>query len=468
MDRVDVTDPQPELLWRVVPAPVQEVIRIFRDYGQEAYLVGGCVRDILLGRRPEDWDVATDTTPDRVRKIFSATRPTGIAHGTVTVLHHGMAIEVTTYRIESDYTDFRHPDEVEFTGSIRADLSRRDFTVNALAMAEGGELLDHFGGLADLEKKLVRAVGEASERFREDALRMMRAIRFAAQLGFSIHGHTFAAIAENARLLRKVSAERVRDEFSKALMSAAPAYAVELFKESGLMQYFLPELLEGVGFQQNRHHRYTVWEHGLLALDHMAKNGPPSLVLRLAALLHDVAKPATLSVDEDGNRHFYHHETEGAKMVQDILRRLRFDNDTIHRVTHLVRHHLALHHYPDMTDAAIRRLIQRVGLENLDDLLYLRAADRAASGTKKGPISGGTQVLLRRIEKVITEDAAFGLKDLAADGHDVMEVGGIEPGPLVGRVLNQLLEEVLDDPKRNNREYLLSRIQSLVEELSQD
>jgi poly(A) polymerase/tRNA nucleotidyltransferase (CCA-adding enzyme) len=447
--------------WRHVPSPVREVLQKFWDSGLQAYLVGGCVRDLCLGKKPNDWDIATNALPERVQELFEHTRPTGIEHGTVTVICRSTPVEVTTYRVESEYSDFRRPDRVEFTGDIEADLARRDFTINALAMGREGELIDCFEGVRDLKRGLIRAVGSPAERFQEDALRMMRAVRFAAQLGFSIDGATFDAIRANCQLLQHVSVERIRDEFTKLLMSDSPAYAVELLKEGGLLQQFLPEILEGVCFKQNRHHKYNVWEHNLLALEHIANNAPQKLQLRLAALLHDVAKPRTLVVDEAGRRHFYHHETEGEKLTQKILRRLRYDNKTIKDVCHLVRHHLSLHHYPDMSDAAIRRLIRRVGLDYLDDLLYLRAADRAASGTKKGPISGGTQVLLQRIEKVLAEDAAFGLKDLAVDGHDVMEEAGLSPGPLVGSILEELLEEVLDEPEKNTREYLLERIAEL-------
>jgi len=454
------------ILLNQVPSPVRAVMRHFRKHGFEAYVVGGCVRDLCLGKTPKDWDLATNATPDVVQRLFRQTRPTGIKHGTVTVIYRGMPIEVTTYRIEKGYSDFRRPDQVEFTGEIRQDLARRDFTINALALSENGTLLDFFGGLDDLQAGIIRAVGDPAERFGEDALRMLRAVRFAAQLGFEIEPETFAAIRENAHLLVHVSAERIRDEFVRALLSPAPRYAVELLRETGLLAHFLPELLEGVDFEQNRHHRYSVWEHNLLALEHISQHAPAELHLRLAALLHDIAKPRTLTVDSEGRRHFYHHETEGARLAAEILRRLRFDNDTIKKVTHLIRHHLALHHYPEMTDAAIRRLIRRIGLENLDDLIYLRAADRAASGTKKGPISGGTRLLLERIEQVLAADAAFGLKDLAVNGHDVMAAAGIRPGPLVGKILNHLLEEVLDDPEKNTRTYLLPRIQQLAAELS--
>lgn len=445
---------------RLIPAQVQWVLGKLRAAQFEAYLVGGCVRDLLLGRPPGDWDIATAATPDQVQATFSRTRPTGIAHGTVTVLAGNRALEVTTFRTEGKYSDHRHPDWVRFTTAIEADLSRRDFTINAMALSEDGRLIDPFHGLRDLCRGVIRAVGNPEQRFKEDALRMLRAVRFSAQLGFRIDDATLAAIAKHAALLQHVSKERIRDEFSKLLLAPKPQAALNTLKDTGLLQQFLPELLEGVGVEQNIHHAYTVWEHNVRACE----EAPPVLHLRLAALLHDVAKPRCLTVDEHGGRHFYHHEVVGAQMANDILRRLRYDNDTRRRVVHLIRHHLALHHYPDMTDAAVRRLIRRIGLEHLDDLVQLRIADRKASGTKRSPLSRGATLLLRRIEKVLEEDAAFGLKDLAVNGHDVMRILQIPPGPKVGKVLNDLLEMVLEDPSLNDPQTL----EQIIREKYQD
>ncbi len=454
-----------ELIYKyIVPEQVKKAVRALKMAGHDAHIVGGPVRDILLGREPNDWDLATDALPGQVMEVFDHTVPTGVEHGTVTVIIDGFHIEVTTYRVESEYSDYRRPDEVDFVADLKDDLARRDFTFNAMALTPGGHVLDYFGGIEDLKRRLIRAVGDPLERFEEDPLRMMRAIRFAGELSYGIERETYEAIKLKAQLLPRISWERIRDEFSRCLLSPSPGYTVELFKETGLLEHFLPELLEGVEFKQNEHHRYTVWQHSLLAVEKV----PAKLHLRLATLLHDVAKPRCLTVDGQGKRHFYHHEIVGAEMAADILRRLRYDNDTIDLTCHLIRHHLALHHYPDMSDAAVRRLINRVGLENLDDLILLRYADRNASGTKKGPVSGGTKLLLERIERVLVEDAAFDLGDLAVDGHDVMEAADLEPGPLVGEILDRLLEMVLDNPDLNEPGVLKVKIQELAEKLKEN
>ncbi|QBS37181.1 HD domain-containing protein [Thermaerobacter sp. FW80] len=445
---------------RLVPAAVREVLARLHERGHAAFLVGGCVRDLLMARPPKDWDVATSARPEEVRRIFPRTIPTGIEHGTVTVRSRGLSVEVTTFRREAGYSDHRHPDRVEFTDDLRADLERRDLTINAMAVDAQGRLHDPLGGLADLEEGVVRAVGDPEARFREDALRLLRVVRFAARFGYRVERRTEAALARCAPLIRHVSWERIREEMSGLLVSPRPAWGLELLRTSGLLEPIWPELLEGVGVPQNVHHAYTVWEHNLLACQYT----PPVLRLRLAGLLHDVAKPRTVSVDERGQRHFYHHEVVGADMARGMLRRLRYDNDTVRHVAHLVRHHLALHHYPGMTDAAIRRLIQRIGFDYLEDLIILRVADRAASGTKRAPISRGALRLLTRMERILEQDAAFSLHDLAVDGHDVMAATGLGPGPAIGWILRQLLEEVLDDPSRNRRDWLMERAAALREE----
>lgn len=454
----------PAVRRRLIPAQVQWVLKRLRNAKFDAFLVGGCVRDLLLGRPPGDWDIATAATPEQVQAIFPRTRPTGIAHGTVTVLAGNRPLEVTTFRIEGEYSDHRRPDWVRFTTALEADLSRRDFTINAMALDVDGRVVDPFNGMADLIDGIVRAVGNPDQRFLEDALRMLRAIRFAAQLEFEIEAETLAAISRHAESLIHVSKERIRDEFNKLILAPKPRRALNLLKSTGLLAQFLPELLEGAGVEQNVHHAFTVWDHNVRACE----EAPPVLHLRLAALLHDVAKPRCLSVDKHGQRHFYHHEVVGAQMANDILRRLRYDNDTRRRVVHLIRHHLALHHYPDMTDAAVRRLIRRIGLENLEDLILLRIADRRASGTKRTPLSRGATLLLKRIEKVLQEDAAFGLKDLAINGHDVMETLNIPPGPMVGKILSELLEMVLEEPSLNDPDKLKKLAKEIFERLQHE
>lgn len=442
----------------VIPADVRSVLARFKEAGFDAFVVGGSVRDLLLGKPPKDWDITTDATPEQMMRTFPRTVPTGVKHGTVTILTAGRAVEATTYRVEAGYSDHRRPDQVKFVSDLRDDLARRDFTINAMALAANGRLVDHFGGLRDLEDRIIRAVGDPAERFEEDALRMLRAVRFAAQLGFDIEPATRAAIKPLAATLRHVSAERIRDEFAKAITSPNPVDALEALRETGLLAEFLPELLEGYGMEQNRHHRFTVWEHNLFAMASV----PPQLHLRLAALLHDVGKPRSLSTDGKGDRHFFNHEIIGADIAYRLLKRLRFDNATTLKATHLIRHHMTLHLNRDMKDSAIRRLINRVGLESMDDLIRLREADRAASGKKPGPVSAGTLELLRRIDRILKEDAAFSLKDMAVGGNDIMAATGIKPGPLVGKVLARLFEEVLDDPSLNDRDRLLARAGELV------
>jgi poly(A) polymerase/tRNA nucleotidyltransferase (CCA-adding enzyme) len=442
----------------LMPADVRSVLADLRKAGFAAYAVGGCVRDLLLGKTPKDWDVTTDARPEEMMRVFPRTVPTGIKHGTVTILTDGRAVEATTYRVEAGYSDHRRPDEVVFVRDLREDLARRDFTINAMALSVNGQLVDHFGGVRDLEQRIIRAVGDPSRRFEEDALRMLRAVRFAAQLDFAIEPATLTAISEHAADLAHVSTERIRDEFSKILVSPNAVATVELLRTTGLLAQFLPELLEGYGVEQNRHHAFTIWEHNLIAMG----TTPPRLYLRLAALLHDVGKARSLSVDERGDRHFFNHEIISADMAHRILKRLRYDNETSRKVVHLIRHHMTLHLNRDMKDSAIRRLVTRVGLENMDDLIRLREADRAASGKKPGPVSAGTMELLRRIDRILKEDAAFSLKDLAIDGNDIMAATGVKPGPLIGRVLNKLFEAVLDDPQLNEREWLLERARELV------
>ncbi|MFO7941625.1 MAG: HD domain-containing protein [Bacillota bacterium] len=464
------------LLWRrlwlrwfapsAIPEPVRRVLVGIEESGGEAVVVGGCVRDLLMGRIPDDWDVATSLAPQRVRRIFPRTVPTGIDHGTVTVLSGDYGVEVTTYRTEGEYTDRRRPDWVAFSTDLREDLARRDFTFNAMALTRTGRLIDPFGGLEDLARRRIVTVGAARDRFSEDALRMVRAVRFAAQLDVDLDREIREACSEMSELLDSVSRERIRSELDRILMSQNPARGVELLQSTGLLERFWPELTQGVGVDQNKHHAFTVWEHSLLALNAMGEMEGTDLALRLAALLHDVAKPDTLEVDAEGERHFHNHQVVGEAIARRLLRRLRYDKKTTQRVVHLIRHHMALHHYPQMKDSAIRRLINRVGLENIGDLVKLRVADRAGSGTKEKPLSKGTMHLLDRINRVLEEDAAFGLKDLAVDGTDVMRVTGLSTGPAVGRILETLLDEVLEDPSMNQKPVLERRIEELAEEES--
>ena len=447
---------------RAMPRHVRWVVTTLVGHGFRAHAVGGAVRDLLWGRRPADWDVATSAEPRYVLSVFPRAIPTGVRHGTVTVLcpapetSSPPQVDVTTYRAEGPYSDLRHPDSVRFGVSLAEDLGRRDFTVNALALGLEGRVTDPFGGRRDLVRRLIRCVGNPDERFAEDALRMMRAVRLCADLSFGLDRATAQAIRAHAALLPRIAVERVREEFDRCLVGPAPGRALELMRTLGLLGFVAPELLEGVGFEQNEHHAHTVWEH---TLETVAKV-PADLPLRLAAVLHDVAKPRTLSV-EDGRRHFLGHEKVGAELAAAILSRLRYDRATTDKVVHLVRHHMG-HWQPEMKDAAVRRLINRVGPENIPDLVALRRADRQAAGPQEGPTGLGTAALLVRIERLVREDQAFTIADLAITGEDVIRVARIPPGPQVGLILRRLLEEVLETPTLNESSRLEERVREMV------
>ena len=451
--------------------------------GNEAHIVGGCVRDLLLRELalsevegPKDWDIATGAKPEDIQKLF----PNSVYEnefGTVGVKTGSedptlAIIEITTFRKEEKYSDLRHPDKIEFTKTIEEDLARRDFTVNAIAIrcqttnasestnVQNCETIDPFNGQADLGAKLIRAVGEPEKRFSEDALRLMRAVRFASELGFAIEEKTAAAIKENAKLLNKIAKERVRDEFIKIIMSPekGPYSGILQLEKLGLLEYVIPELREGIGVTQNKHHIYTVWEHNLLALDYAA-NKNYSLEVRLASLLHDVGKPRSKE-GEGPNSTFYSHEIIGAKMTKAILTRLHFSNKIIEKVTHLVRTHLFYYNVGEVTPAGVRRFLARVGEENIEDLLKVREADRIGSGVPKA-FPYKLRHLKFMIERVKRDPISP--KMLAVKGDEVIKILSISPGPKIGWILGILLEEVLDDPTRNKREYLVSRIKYLGE-----
>lgn len=415
----------------------------------DAYLVGGCVRDHLLGRTPKDYDIATKALPGHVRRIFAKVIPTGERYGTVTVMVDDTAIEVTTYRTDGNYSDGRRPDVVTFGTSIEEDLSRRDFTVNAMAWSPVRGLVDPFGGLTDLQTGLIRAVGNPAERFQEDALRMLRAIRFATVLGrgFILDLHTGHQIQQNAPLIRNVSPERIREELNRILLSRNSHMGLTWLWAMGLLPEFMPELAKCRSFDQhNPHHFYDVFEH----IKRVVEAVPQVLHLRLAALLHDIAKPETFTMGEDGIGHFYGHDERGAQMAQDILERLKYDRATIDRVVHLVREHM----FPDNMGAkAIRRFIARVGADHIPDLLQLRLADIAGSGTEHD--TSHVQLIRTILEDMQEQGVADPTTALTVNGRDVMEVLGIGPGPRVGEVLRDLVEKITDQPELNHRWVLL-------------
>ena len=414
----------------------------------------------MRGAEVTDWDVGTSAPPGEVQALFPRTVPTGLKHGTVTVLldgggnGEGTAVEVTTFRVEVGYSDARHPDRVEFTGDLHADLERRDFTFNAIAWDPIGDVeIDPFGGRADLAAGLLRAVGDANERFQEDGLRPMRAARFAATLEVAIVPETFEAMSRARNQVARVAPERLRDELMKMLLAREPSRGFELLRRSAILGVVLPELERTVAVPQNRYHAYDVYYHTLYTCDAAPKEKPE---VRLAALFHDVGKPATRAEKADGDATFYNHQFESARLAERAMTRLRFSRDMIDRVCHLVRLHM-FDYRPEWSDAAVRRFLRAVSPENVADLFDLRIADNVGNGTKTGfPHYLGE--LSDRIDQILTSAQAFTLRDLAVDGRDVMRELKISAGPKIGVILDQLLEEVIEHPERNDRPYLLKRL----------
>lgn len=447
---------------------LKKIARIFREHGYSVYLVGGAVRDMLRGQQGHDWDLATDAAPQTVMSLFKKVIPTGIAHGTVTVIFEGAHIEVTTFRTESAYTDGRHPDAVHYAASIEEDLSRRDFTMNAIAASlDTGELIDPFDGQTAIKQKLIKTVGSAVERFSEDGLRPVRAIRFAAQLGFSIDSDTLAAIPHCLEKTAAISVERFRDEFSKMLAAPVPSEALKLLESTGILRIFIPDLAACRGVEQadfRGHHRFDVLDHLFYACD-----GAPasSLTLRLAALFHDVGKPRCRRVEyrtapdntEQPVYTFFQHEAVSARLARNILSALRFPNKLIDDVCHLIAEHM-FHYESNWTDAAVRRFIARVGPQYIDALFDLRIADvygmtASPPVLKEGVWSANLLELKDRIAHVMRNQDAFSLKDLAVNGRDLMALG-IPPGKHMGILLAELLNTVLEDPAQNTKEQLLT------------
>lgn len=439
-----------------LPAPVSALLQRLQGAGHQAYVVGGGVRDALLGRPVKEWDVCTSATPTQVSQIFPRVIPTGLKHGTVTVLIDSGPVEVTTLRLEDGYADGRHPDKVVFTDDLSLDLARRDFTVNAMAWDEKTSILhDPFEGRTDLTKKRLRTVGEAVKRLSEDGLRAMRAVRFAAQLEFTVDAEVLQAIRQVLPVVRKVAVERLRDEFMKLLSARRPSIGLRLMKETGLMEIVMPELLEGVGVEQNEYHAYDVFDHSLQACD-AAQDEPR---LRLAVLLHDIGKPRTRKYLKGAYR-FYGHDAVGAKMVDRMLERLRFSNDDRKHVVSLVEHHM-FYYREEWTDAAVRRFVRKIGEDNIDDLLALRVADEIGSGVN-APDYPRLEKLRSRLAQVKAQQAAISTRQLAINGNDIMREFGLKPGPMIGRILGDLLEKVLEDPSLNEREKLLAQARQLI------
>ena len=431
-----------------LPVDVANIIRILEEAGYEAYAVGGCVRDSILGREPSDWDITTSALPQQVKELFSHTIDTGLQHGTVTVMMHHVGYEVTTYRVDGEYEDSRHPKSVTFTRDLVEDLKRRDFTINAMAYNEDAGIVDVFGGVQDLENKIVRAVGDPKERFTEDALRMMRAVRFAAQLGYEIEENTKNAICEMADTLKKISAERIQVELVKLIVSSHPEH-MRLLYETGITKIILPQFDRMMETQQNNpHHCYSVGEHSIKAMKEIRADK----ALRLTMLFHDMGKPDTKTTDEQGIDHFHGHASLSQKYAEKSLKKLKFDNETLSTVSKLTY----WHDYKIQTNKkGVRRALNKIGEPLFLRLLEVKKADTMAQSSYKREQKLEEIKQVREIyEQIKKEGECFQLKDLAVTGQDLITLG-MKPGPEIGKMLNKLLDIVIDDPKKNKKETLL-------------
>lgn len=459
-----------------IPKELKQMNTIFKNAGYEAYLVGGAVRDVILKKEASDWDLATNAHPEDVKRLFKKVIPTGIAHGTVTVLFMNKEIEVTTYRADQGYSDGRHPDKITYAKTIEDDLSRRDFTMNAIAAnLNNGKLVDPFKGKKDIKKKIIRTVGNPKDRFLEDGLRPIRALRFASQLSFCIEKDTYKAIFEKEikDKIKSISIERFRDEFEKILKSEKPSIGLKLMEETGVLNLFIPELAECKNITQadsRGFHQFDILDHNIYACDGAPKN---KLNVRLAALFHDIGKKDTRteSFIENPNSaekllviHFLKHELKSEKITRNILFRLKFPNSIIDNVCHLVKEHM-FYYQSNWTDAAVRRFIVKIGAENFEDLFDLRIADIYGMNNQKVLSNSETiknlNELTERINKVTKENTALSLKDLKINGNDLIALG-VKPGKKIGIILNQLFQTVLDDPTQNNKEKLIEIASNLI------
>ncbi len=444
-----------------MPQGAKYIIKELTESGYEAYIVGGCVRDSILGRNPSDWDITTSARPEDVKKLFRRTIDTGIQHGTVTVMLKDESYEVTTYRIDGEYTDHRRPDAVTFTDNLSQDLMRRDFTINAMAYNDDKGVIDIYGGLEDLKSKKIRCVGEPDDRFDEDALRIMRAVRFAAQLGFTIDEATSRAATGHTEELNKVSAERIETELTKLLISPHPELLITMY-ELGIMDVILPELSRCFETPQNNpYHRFDVGRHTV----EVVRNVKPTKVMRYAALLHDIGKPDMKTTDAYGIDHFKMHAKRSEEMAEDILKRLRMDNDTIRDVKTII----LWHDYGisgKITKTSVRRMLSNMGPEYFESFIDIRKADMKGQSDY---LQEEKEYILQQImsyhDEIIQEKNALSLKELAISGKDLIELG-IKPGRDMGRILGELLEEVLDRPELNDKETLLSMVKTMVKNIS--
>lgn len=455
-----------------IPHHIKTIAQKFVDKGFEIFLVGGCVRDLLQNKTPKDWDLTTNATPEQMLELFpdgfydNTFGTVGLPLKNLVEIEHEGVVEVTTFRTERGYTDRRHPEKVEWGQTIEEDLSRRDFTMNAIALKLPADnqsltanIVDPYEGQKDLESKLIRAVGDPDQRFKEDALRLMRAVRFAAQLGFHIEAHTLKAIVQDSALLAEISKERIRDELLKILASDYPYEGIMLLKNTNLLEHILPELLEGIGVSQERpgrHHKDDVFTHNVLSLKYCPSTDP---IVRFATLIHDIGKPSVKATDENGLVIFYNHEIAGAKIAYQIAEQLRFSKKERQKIVTLVRWHMFTVD-EHITDAAVRRFIRRIGVDNVRDMMDLRVGDRLGGGTQTAE-SWRLKLFKKRVEEQLAP-APFSINDLAIDGNDIMKELNIKPGKQIGELLQKLFEEVDEDLSKNTKEYLLQRIKELA------
>jgi tRNA nucleotidyltransferase (CCA-adding enzyme) len=440
---------------------VDHITNTLKSAGYECYMVGGAVRDMVLGLPAYDIDLATNARPNQITALFNHVIPTGIKHGTVTVLLKKQPFEITTYRSDGKYIDGRRPEEVYFSDTLEEDIIRRDFTINGLAYnTHTNELIDLVDGVNDIKAKIIRTIHNPMDRLSEDGLRSYRACRFAAKLGFEIHEETLEAMSQTVQISAKVSVERVRDEIIKMMSAEKPSIGIEYLRKTGLLKLCLPELDAAYEVTQNKYHAFDVYHHCIYACDAAAAHDP---ILRFATLLHDIGKVPCRGIGEDGDYTFYNHEIVGSRMLKILMKRLKFSNDEIQRATHLVKNHM-FYYTPDWSDGAVRRFVRKVGEENLTDLLKLRAADREGNGSRKG-LSQPVFELQKRITKVQEEDSAFSVRDLKINGREIMNELEIGEGRLIGEILNQLLELVLDAPELNSRDSLLEEARKYINSL---
>lgn len=444
-----------------IPKSIKKIYDELEDKGYEIYFVGGCVRNLLMMLPVKDWDLTTNAKPEEVLKLFKDAYCNN-DFGTVGIPSEEGVVEITTYRTEHGFSNKRHPDKVEWGKTVEEDLSRRDFTMNAIALAVSDQksevkFVDPYDGRKDIENKIIRAVGNPAERFKEDALRLMRAIRFATQLNFGIEEITGKEIKSDAKLIAEISSERVRDELMKIIASGDPSTGIELLNKAGLLKYILPELLEGVGVSQvrpGRHHTEDVFTHNILSLKFCPSTDP---IVRFAALLHDVGKPKSADKDKDGLVIFHNHEVFGARIADKICDRLKFSKSEKDRIVNLIRWHM-FGVNENQTDSAIRRFLRKIGVENVGDMMDIRIADRLGSGR---PAESWRFKLFREKVEEQLKPAKFSINDLAIDGNDVMKILNSKPGPQIGKILQTLFEEVDEDLSKNTKDFLIKRIKEL-------